>query len=414
MDVCSPSAGGLNSPERKPVTAPNTPVTPSLMALANVFQPERMASWVPLGTPSRSRMLWPTLTRAPVMLVRMSVPSFAQSSLAMPSQMAFTISGSFSTTLGMASTRLVPSLTIISTAAGISSGSAAISPSARPISRSVAAVVSVGRFSIRKPARLVSRLVAISVMGPIFLTTASTTACSRSMAAGSRVSISPGSSSAMVLITPVAVVLMTGIISSTWPRMSSSAVFTVPSSSSASPGSSAGLTPSCSDLATLPMLSLAASTSGWKAGISTSPMLFFSASLVAFIFCMESSNDPILARFSSLKTVPMASASLPSSFHALLPASISGFSSLALLPNSSMASASRSAGFSILPSCSMMSQKTSSLLRKFPSKSRQLTPTFTKASWALSLPSWALFMLVSSLVMLPVMVSTLVSMKLLA
>ena len=185
-------------------------------------------------------------------------------------------------------------------------------------------------------------------------------------------------------------------------------------SSSSSSSSSSGLTPSCSAAATLPMLLLAASTRGWKAGIITRPMLFFSAVPVALNFCMESSKAPILSRFSLLNTVPMASASLPRSRQARLPASISGFSSLALLPNSSMAAASRSVGFSIFPRASMASMNTSSLSRRFPSKSFQETPSFTNLSRALSLPSCASAMFLVSFVRLPVMVSTEVSMKLLA
>ena len=79
-----------------------------------------------------------------------------------------------------------------------------------------------------------------------------------------------------------------------------------------------------------------------------------------------------------------------------------------------MASASRSVGFSICPSASMASQNTSSLSRSCPLKSVQLTPSLVNAAWALSLPPWALAMFFVSFVRLPVMVSTLVSMKLLA
>ena len=143
-------------------------------------------------------------------------------------------------------------------------------------------------------------------------------------------------------------------------------------------------------------------------------MLFFRAVPVALKRCMLSSKAPIFARFSSLKTVPMAWASLPISRQARLPASISGFSSLALFPNSSMAAASRSVGFSICPRASMASQKMSSLLRRFPSKSRMEMPRSVNFFCAASFPSAAWFTTFSILVMLPVMVSTLVSMKLLA
>ena len=104
-------------------------------------------------------------------------------------------------------------------------------------------------------------------------------------------------------------------------------------------------------------------------------MLFFSAVPVALKRCILSSNAPILAMFSSLNTVPMACASLPISRHAALPASISGFSSRALSPNSCIASASRSAPASMLCSASIASQNTSSVPRMLPSKSLMDTPS---------------------------------------
>ena len=62
----------------------------------------------------------------------------------------------------------------------------------------------------------------------------------------------------------------------------------------------------------------------------------------------------------------------------------------------------------------MASMNTSSLSRRLPLKSFHETPSFTNLSWALSLPSWASDIFFVSFVRLPVMVSTLVSMKLLA
>ena len=144
-------------------------------------------------------------------------------------------------------------------------------------------------------------------------------------------------------------------------------------------------------------------------------MLFFSASPVEVKRCMLSSKAPILARFSSLNTVPMAWASLPISRHAALPASISGFSSLALSPNSSMASASRSAPASMLCSESMASQNTSSVLRMLPSKSWMDTPSFTKFWYAAPLESAKpSAMCLDRSFMLSLTRSTEVSMKLLA
>ena len=296
-----------------------------------------------------------------------------------------------------------------------------------------------GRLSIRKPATCVTSSVASCVSGSTFSRMASTTPCSRFTAAGSSTRSIPGRASATWVTIPPTRRVTTGRLSSTSFSTSSKASMAVFISSSSSPSISEGLTPSCSAFATLPMDPAAASTRGLKAGIITRPMLFFSAVPVALNRCMESSNAPMVSRFSLLNTVPMASASLPMSRQARDPASISGFNSFALLPNSSMAIASRSVGFSILPSASMASISTSSLSRRLPLKSFQLTPSFVKASRCVvtSLQvsfsplaifarcschfcacspssSWALYIFLVSLDRLPVMVSTLVSMKLLA
>ena len=276
------------------------------------------------------------------------------------------ISGSRRTTSGMAPISPTASCTIICVAAGISWGSAAISPSASPMISWIALSASCGRLWIRKSASCVTSVVASSVIGPMLAVTALTTLCSSPIAAGSSVVTSPGSLLAIVPTSLVMTSLTTGMAFSTSPITSSSASSTVSSSSSISPGISSGVTPSCSAWATLPMLLAAASTSGWNAGIITRPMLFLSAVPVAFIFCMESSKDPILLRFSSENTVPMAAASLPRSLKALLPAWISGFSSLALFPKSAMAAASRSLSFSILPSASIADQNTVSLSSRLP------------------------------------------------
>ena len=414
MLVWSPSAGGLNSPPRKDTMPSNTPLMPPLTSSAKLFQASMTFCCVSSGTPSRSMIVFPMLPMPERIASSTSPPSLIQSLFFRPSQMAVTICGSFSTSRGMPWIRPSASFTIIWMAAGSSSGSASMMPSTTPSSSLPAASISSGRLSIKKPATLVTSSVASSVSGPMLSVIPVSTLCSSSTAAGSSTRVSPGSASAMWFTIRVTSLVTMGSLSSTMSSTSSKASMAVLINSSSSSSSSSGLTPSCSAAATLPMLLLAASTRGWKAGIITRPMLFFRAVPVALNFCMESSNAPIFARFSLLKTVPMAWASLPMSRQARLPASISGFSSLALLPNSSMAIASRSTGFSILPRASMASMNTSSLSRRSPLKSRQETPSFTKVSWALSLPSWASLIFLVSFVRLPVMVSTLVSMKLLA
>ena len=365
------SAGTPNRPPRKETTPPNTAVIPSDTRPAKVSHAPMIVCCVSSGTPSRFITVVPIEPIAPVIAPRISVPMPAQSMSEWnsPFQMAVKISGSRATSCGSAWIRPTPSCTTASIPAGISSGSAAIRPSASPLISCTADRASVGRFSIRNLPRLVSRLVASCVIGPMFAVTASTTLCSRFIAAGSSVLARAGSLAARLPMIFVSMALSTGMASSAMSITLSSAPVTVSSSSSTSAGISSGATPSCRALATLPMLWLAASTSGWKAGISTRPIEFLSAVPVALKRCMESSKAPILARFSSEKTVPMALASLPRSRQALEPASIRGLSSLALLPNSCMATASRSVSFSILPSASMASQKTSSVLLRFPSKS---------------------------------------------
>ena len=183
------------------VTVPSTPVTPLLMVSAKVFHASTMVAWVSLGTPSKSIMSWPMLPSPLIMLSRISLPRAGQSVFASPSQIALTRSGTLPTRSGMPCTRPVAIFTTASMPAGISSGSAAMIPSSSPPTSSPAALTRVGRFCARKLARLVTILVASSVIGPILAATASTIVCSSPIAAGRMVFIKPGKYSARVFAT---------------------------------------------------------------------------------------------------------------------------------------------------------------------------------------------------------------------
>ena len=129
------------------------------------------------------------------------------------------------------------------------------------------------------------------------------------MAAGSRVVIRPGSWAARAFTRLVMALLMIGSASPTIPTTSVKAALAVSTSPSTMPAISDGSTPFCSASATSAIAPPAASTRGWKAGISARPMLVFSASPAAVMRCMLSSKAPIFARFSSLNTAPIAAAS---------------------------------------------------------------------------------------------------------
>ena len=346
------------------------PAADSAVVIAFQISPQLRFLIASRPFPNRSLRFSPIFPRLSQIASRISLPNLPQSVCFRPSHMAATISGILAIRSGIACTRPTARLAIISTPAGISSGSAAMMPSSSPFTSCMAASASCGMFWIRKSARLRTRFVASSVMGPMLSVIAVTSDLSRSMAAGSSVLISPGSRCARAPTACVRAPLITGSASVTISATSSSAPVTVSSSSSIRPGISSGDTPSWRAAATLPMDVVAASTSGLNAGIITRPMEFLRAVPVALNRCIESSKAPIFCRFSSLNTVPMAWASLPRSFHALLPASIRGLSSLADFPNRSMAMASRSASLSILPSASMASQNTSSVSRRLPFESR--------------------------------------------
>ena len=158
----------------------------------------RMDVMASLNRPSR---LLPSSPSPLIMLFRISLPSPIQSVAINPSQIALTRSGTLPTRSGMPCTRPVAIFTTASMPAGISSGSAAMIPSSSPPTSSPAALTRVGRFCARKLARLVTILVASSVIGPILAATASTIVCSRPMAAGRMVFIKPGKYSARVFAT---------------------------------------------------------------------------------------------------------------------------------------------------------------------------------------------------------------------
>ena len=435
-----------NHPDRKVAPAPMTFFTPSrifvpisgqlscwtsaLLAVNRLVRkpptdPMAPSMVLPMPTQSRAlmpgsallkmpRMLSPRVLSPSMMLPRMVLPRVGQSVLIRPFQMAVMISGIRATSCGMPWIRPAASCTAASMPAGISCGSASMMPPRMLFSRSMPVVSSVGRFAVRKDARLVTSVVATPAKAPTFSVSTFTMVCSRSMAAGSSACRMPGSSAPRVPTTWLTTALITGMYSvtvlTTWLRVVLKAFTRSPTR----PGISAGSTPCCSAQLTRAMLSAAVSTSGWKMGIRFRPMAVFRLSVVAVMRCMLSSKEPIFARFSSVNTVPMACASLEYCCQASAPASISGFSSFALLPNRSMARASRSDSLAMPPRAVMASQNTSSVPRMLPSAFWKLTPSLSKLFFAVSLPPAALLMFRSSLVMLPVTVSTLVSTKRLA
>ena len=101
MAAWSPSSGGLNSPPRKVTTASNAPVMALPTVPAKVSQAPVIVSCMSSGTPSRSMMVLPMVPSPLMMLSRISLPSCSQSVAFRPSQIAVTISGSFSTSRGM-------------------------------------------------------------------------------------------------------------------------------------------------------------------------------------------------------------------------------------------------------------------------------------------------------------------------
>ena len=197
MAVCSPSAGGLNSPPRKVVTAPKAPVMPPLISSAKLCHAPVIFSCMSSGTPSRSMMSFPMVPRPFRIPSSTSPPSCFQSVAFRPSQMAFTISGSFSASLGIPWISPSASFTIISMAAGISSGSASMMPSTSPSSSLPPASKRPGRLSISRPATLVTSSVASVVSGSTLSVIPLITLSSSCTAAGSSTRVSPGSASAI-------------------------------------------------------------------------------------------------------------------------------------------------------------------------------------------------------------------------
>ena len=255
-------------------------------------------------------------------------------------------------------------------------------PSSSPSTSCTAASARSLPLSARKPASDVTSEVANSAMGCTFALMASTRLFSNPMATGSSFISSPGSLPASALTTCVTASDTMGSAPSISPTTSVSVLSTTRRKPSSMPGSSSGVTPSCNARETSAMAVVAASTSGWNAGISVSPMAFFSPSLLCFTRCILSSKEPMAASASSLKTTPICAASALMPLKAALPASMSGFSSRALSPNRDIASASRSAPASMLCSASIASQNTSSVPRIFPSKSLIDTPNWTKFLYA--------------------------------
>ena len=117
----------------------------------------------------------------------------------------------------------------------------------------------------------------------------------------------------------------------------------------ASASASVSSQPSFSRLFTCATALVASSTKGLNSPLTLAPSWFLKPVHTLSKRSRLFWYSPSVSSASWLRITPMCSASSPSSRMPLVLASISGLSSCALLPNTSMASASRSVGFSISP-----------------------------------------------------------------
>ena len=314
----------------------------------------------------------PRVASAPVTAVRMALPTPAQSTVLASARPAANFSliasPSFPSPFFIPVRIVVPS----------SPHFTPFTPFHRPFSRPGTAATSFGA-AVRMPwASAPTMAPALWPSCSAFAVMASTRLVSSPTPAGISMSTSPGSISATVPTMPVTACMAAGIAWRIVPMKPVSTPLALPSTLRMIFSSSPGCRPSARALLTSAMASVAASTSGPKAGATTAPMVFFSPSPVYWNFCMLSSKAPRAERASSPSTPPSWCACLDTSRSASPPAVISGFSSLALLPNSSMARASRWVSFSMAPRASMASANTSSLSRSSPLESLMETPSCLK------------------------------------
>ena len=153
------------------------------------------------------------------------------------------------------------------------------------------------------------------------------------------------------------------------------------------------------------------SSSGRMNSPKTRPNLFLSESPTRESLSNASCTLERDSRSSPLITAPIVCASCVNSAIFSDPAAINGLRSCADLPKIFIAMASRSVPSSYSPSLSINSPKTSSAFLKLPSASVTDTPNSLKASAAAPDPFIAENILEVSFFMLPVMVSTEVSVR---